>query len=312
MYYVISFEIASVIILMLLILCKLNNFKSSDKSIKRFMYVTLLITVTSVMNILAALCYSKKIPGNDQIMLLYETVYLLLAVYTCFMQLMVIVNRFVVKTEKIRLVNFIIVSIITLILCLNLNIHFMFEYIDHVFTGYTLFNAIYLVYVAFFIQMGVFLYKNRNAVRRQTFYLSLSIMILPILGILIQFIDDRLLLSDFGATMAFLIYSYSLEDQNYAQLQKTMAELEESKKNELKNQDRLRSINQVKSLFMESISEEFKSPIEGIINANNELKDKSVDKEVVKYTNRIDESANELLEFVDEMMVTAKEEEIHE
>lgn len=316
MYYDIDYEIASIILLIVLIIARRRYFKSENSIIRQFMTVIILLIITCVIDIIAALSSAYIIPLSDEMMLVVESIYMLMALFVCFMQLMVVSRRMDANIDKIRVVNFLLVAFITLILCFNVYGHFIFEYktVNGVreFIGYTLFYLIYIVYSIFFIQMAIVIILNKNKVRKQTFKLITGILIFPIFCIIIQSAYDNLLLSGFGGTLAFLIYSFSVEDQDYDKLQLTMAELEETRKLQHENEERIISANKVKSLFMENISEELKRPLNEILNICDDLKKENDDKAIDEYTQKINDSGKQLLSFIDELIVAAKQEDVNE
>ena len=312
MYYNICYEVAALVILVALMITKYKYFKSENNVIKLFMVVSVMVAVTCITNITAALCFSNVIPTSDQMMLLVETVYLILTTLCCYMQLVVIEQRFMEHSSRIRMINFVLIAIMIIALTVNLSNHFIYEYVNHVFTRNIWFNFIYIVTAAMFAEMGVIIVINRKKVRRETFILTSSIMILPILCIFIQFFDDRYLVSEFGATIAFLIYSYSVEDQDHERLQKTLEELEESRQSEIRTREEITNVNRVKTLFMKNISEELRLPVREVLNVNTELKNKTDDDIVNDFTQKIEEAGTQLLDFVDELIKETDKEDVYE
>lgn len=312
MYYNINFDIASIVILLILVLCKYKYFFSENSVTKQFMNVVTMVIITCVLNILAALCYSRIIPGNDKVMLLIETIYLIAAIASCYLQLMVIAQRFSTSDYFIKLANFILVAAYSICLGINIYGHFIFEYIDHEFCSYAPFTVVYMIYAIFFIEMFVLIVVNKDKFRRQTVILTSVIMVLPIVSLIIQFFDDSLLLTELGATIAFFIYSFSLEDQDYDKWQSTLIELEELKKEELANKEKIEAINKVKTLFMGNVSEELRAPIEDIIAVSNGLKERNESKELNEYAGRISDSGIQLMTFVDKLIEASGEEDRNE
>lgn len=307
MYYNICYEVAAIVILVVLILARFKYFSSDNRVIKQFMNVIIMVLVTSIMNVIAALSYSSIIPVGDKLMLLIETIYLIFALLCCYFQLEVIIMRFAKGSEQIRIYNFILVALMSIVLSINLYKPFVFEYIDHTFMGYPLFNGIYVIYVILFIEMSVLIIMNKDRARLQTVILTSSIMVLPIVCILIQFIDDRILLSEFGATIAFLLYSYSLEDKDYNKLQITLKELEESRKKELENRESITRVNEVKNLFMESISEELEAPIFEVLELSNSVYEEADSQEVKEYAQKINGAGKHLNSFIDQLINASNE-----
>lgn len=302
MYYNINYEIAAIILLIILMIGRREYFKSTNKINIQFMRVIMLVLTTCVVNIVAALSYSNYIPVDDQMMLFIETIYLILAMFSCYLQLVVIVSRCNYESNVVHIVNFILVGFVSIILLINLSGKFVFEYIDHVFTGHTLFTFMYLVYVVMFIEMAVFLISNRHHIRSQIYILICGVMICPLAGILIQFLNDRLLLSGLGATAAFIIYSFSLEDEDYEKWQNTLNDLEVSKEKEQQNRKDAMISSRVKTIFMRSVSNELREPIKEVMTLSGRMSSRSREEEVINYAEKINESGKQLLSFVDELI----------
>lgn len=306
MYYNICYDIVSLIILGLLIISKFNMFHAEEQISRQFMHVVAIAFVSCLIDIVAALCYASIIPISDIWMLMVETAYLLFAMYTCYLQLRVVCLRTAFKSEAFRNINFLIVAIMTICLLINIANKFMFEYIDHTFVGYHSFDSIYIVDGIMFVEMATVLVNRRRTLRKKVLFFSSAFFFFPIICILIQFADDRLLLSGAGVTAALLIFSFTLGDQNYESLQQAQTELEESKEIEKHYKADVEAANRVKTLFMERVSNEFKEPIEEAIAISTEMKIKSDDAKVKELIGEIEVANKQLLLFVDELLEASK------
>lgn len=299
MYYNISYEISSVVFILLLIAIKYRHFMNQNKMIRQFMTALIFLMCTCLINIIAALGYSSIIKLNDDGMLLVESLYLFLAICTTYMQLEVVVIRFVENSLPIQIINFIFVGLVSLVICLNIYGRFLFEYSHHIFIGHKYFFVIYIVYAIIFLEMGIIIATNRGKVRFRTLILSSSIMIFPILSILIQFLLPRILFSGFGATVAYFVYSFSIEDQYYNEYANSLEKLEKAEKAEKENKEEIYIVNQVKKLFMENVSSDIKKPIDEVINVSKSICEGTDNDEVVELAKKIQDAGAQLDTFVD-------------
>lgn len=301
MYYNIHYEICAILIVLVLLFSRSKYFKSDNKAIKQFIGVLMMVIATCCMNITAALAYSNIIRVSDQGLLVIETIYLIFALLSCYMQLGVIRERFDNHEQDLKLVNLVILSVAVIALVFNISLKYIFTYENHQFVGYLLFYGVYVVYALLFIEMGVLIFQNRDKVRSGTLITSASIMFLPVICILVQMIYDELLLSELGAAIAFLLYNYSLEDEDYEKYQETLLELESSKEGEQKNRADITAVNRVKNIFMKNVSGELRVNITDVLEFDNEIQDKELSPQAREYTNQINESAKQLLNYVDSL-----------
>lgn len=307
MYYNICYEIAAMILLSIMIIARAKYFKSKDKTVIQFMSVSLLAIATCGVDIIAALCTSDYIHVNDQWMLVVETVYLLFSTYVCCWQLRVVCLRVSYLSESLRIWNFLVAAIMSILLLLNIGVGHVFHYENHELVKTLPFYLIYVVNAIYFLEMAVVLLTKGKKMRRKVFILTSSIFFLPVICILIQLFYDRLILSGIGATMALILFSFSLGDDDYETLQKTLAELEDSKEIEKENRKKAEKAQQVKQIFMKSISSEFEAPIKEALLISEMMEADCEDMEVIGYARQIHSASNQLLRFVDELIDAAGE-----
>lgn len=306
MYYNFSYEIVAVLLLLLMLWSKMQYFRSDNRVEHMFWGVMALYLVTNSINIVAALCYSDVIPVNDTWMLVIETVYLLLAMYAVHYQFRIVCTRVEFESEVFRVGNFALVALMTILLLVNIGVRFIFEYIDNEFVGYPFFKSIYLVNGVMFVEMAMVIWNRRKLVRRKVAIFSIFMFLFPVVCILIQFLDDRLLLSGVGATAALMMFSFTLGDQDYEELQSTLVRLEQSKAQDVIKKDEIEAAYRVRQRFMETVSEDMRDPIEEISRINQNIREKSTDEHIGEYVSKIDEASQQLLSFVDELLVESK------
>lgn len=307
MYYIIHFDIASLLILLVIINGRKAFFKDNDYIVSRFIFVITLTTFVAALNIVCALCYDCIIPNSDRTMLSIETLYFILGIYSCYAQLRVICLKVDYSSDSFRVINFIILAFITVCLLVNLGISFMFEYIDHTLIEHPFFLILYIGYIAFFAEMFFILFINRKKLRPKILVLTSTIVVFPVIAVLIQFLYDRLLLVEFGATMAFLVFGFTLNDKDYFELQAKLEELQLSKEAEMKSLEEVARANRVKTLFLNKISKELETPINEAINISDEILASADEEKARGYAGNIKKVGNELLLFVGELINVANE-----
>lgn len=304
MYYNISYEIAGVVILLGLILGRRRYFKSEDRTLRMFVGVLMLTLATSISNIFAALAYSEIIPLSNRWMLVTESVYLLLAVYSCYFMLRMVSERTGFDAEGFRIGNFILIAAFSILVMINVGTKFMFWYEYHdgrEFVGTKWFHLDYLVYVLLFIEIAFVLIRNGRKLRRRVFVLTSTVFFFPVVCIFIQFIDDRILLSGIGAIGALLVYSFTLGEEDFESLQNTLEQLKETEVKEKENREEIEKVQRVKDMFLQDISERFDTPLEEVLRVGEEMKEYQDNPEIVEYIRQINQAGNQLQEFVGEL-----------
>jgi len=307
MYYNIYFEIAAIIILFMIIIGRKAFFEKKDKLTSEFFGVIGFTLVTCIVNIIAALCYDCIIPNSDKGMLVVETVYLLFAMYCCYAQLRVVCLSVGYESDVFRLINFYLLIVVSVALLINLGPGIIFEYVDHKFLGHPLFYATYIIYIAFFLEMLIVLYLNRSMMRRKQLILTTSLFIFPAVCILLQLLFDRYLLSELGATMAFLVFCFTLGDRDYEEYQQVAKELQASGEAIQKSREEANKANRVKTLFIRKMSAELGGPIKEILDICYEAGTSAEDSKTLEYIDRISEGGRDLNSFFCEIEAMAKE-----
>ena len=136
--------------------------------------------------------------------------------------------------------------------------------------------------------------------------LTSSCFFFPIICIIIQFFNDRLLLAMIGATVASVVFGLTLGDNDYDVLQNTLEELNRVKESEATSRHDAESANKVKTIFLENISNELLDPIKEVNDISNEIEGMTEDIELKKYAKEINNASVELLNVVEDIMKVAK------
>lgn len=301
MYYNINFEIAAILVLAAMLLGRRNLFKSEDKTIRMFMGVLIMTIGTTVFNIVAALSYAQIIPVDDSWMLVIETAYMLLGIYSCYFMLRLVCVRTGFESEVFRIANFTYIAVMSVVLLINIAGHFMFYYEDHVFVGTSWFHLDYLIYVILFLEIAFVLIAKGKKLRRRVVILTSSIFFCPVGCIIIQFINDRLLLSGIGATVALFIYSFTLGEEDFEELQATLEELQRVKEQSELSRAEAEKVERVKELFIEQISNRFDAPLSEVIRISEEMKEFQDNPLISEYIEQINEAGLQLQTFVGEL-----------
>lgn len=302
MYYNICYDLASILILIIMLLARNAFFDKYNELTRSFVTVVLLTFITCMTNIMACLCYDCIIPNSDRGMLVVETIYLLLAIYSCYACLRMMSLRVDFSSDMLRMVNFFLIITVSIALMINVGPGFIFRYENHEFIGSILFRCVYFIYAAFFVEMFVILMIKRKNIRTKILLLISSILFLPLTGILVQFINDRLIVSDFSVTVALLFFAFTLSEQDYEGLQSAYDELERSKRLISRSMTDAEAARRVKSLFMKKMSASFELPLEEINKSCDNMSKLTDDNELSNMINITKNKSNEMQSLVKELL----------
>ncbi|MDE6210323.1 MAG: HD-GYP domain-containing protein [Lachnospiraceae bacterium] len=233
--YNIDFEIVGVIYLLVIYAALCIYYSNQSEVNKKFKLVVKCILATEIMDIVTAITisYGSIIPPIVNI--LANTVYFMLtfSLGYCFLRYVEsYVYQYVSRVKSIH-INKIIYLLLLVLLILNMFTGFLFsinekgEYIHG-----SLYLLVYIIPLYFVLFSTVVLIKNQRFFKvKQKISISVYI-IMCLLGPIMQmlFFSD-ILLGVFTPSIAVLIILFSMETPDYHMLIKTLAELDELRKN---------------------------------------------------------------------------------
>lgn len=233
--YNIDFEVAGAIYL-LVIYVALNIYYSNQSEVnKKFKTVTKCILTAEIMDILTAvtISYGHVIPPILNI--LVNTVYFALVFSLGYYFLRYVesyVNQGVGMEKSIR-INKICYFTLLVLLFLNLFMGFLFRFNEAgEYVHGSLYLLVYIVPLYYLFFSAVVLVRNKNCFKtKQKVSISVYIAACALGPILQMFFFPDVLLSVFTPSVAALIMLFSMETPDYQLLTKTLAELEELRKN---------------------------------------------------------------------------------
>jgi signal transduction histidine kinase/ActR/RegA family two-component response regulator len=295
MYYNISFDIAAILILLVLSVgmkTVLYTETRGHKLMRLYMYS---VIVCSVIDIITAytICYGYMIP--DLLNLVLNTLYQYSSVFCVAVAMRTILNYYPSASKTSVNVNRMLLYILTAFITVNMFTGWMFRFEKGVYIHGRLYLIAYLLSLAVVFHMLYVVLKNRSDRPGVISRIIILFLFLPTVFTVIQMIVGNILLITFGEAFSALIMLFALETPDYRKLMKTMKELEMAR-------EEANIANKAKSDFLASMSHEIRTPINGILGMNTMILKDSDDPRIVEYAENIRFAGNGLLSIINDIL----------
>ena len=301
MYFNIAFDVVTLILLGGIAVSNLIMTNKRIKNSGAFSVCVGLLAVSTIFDIMAALTGANIIWDSDELNVVYETLYMCFGVYSLYACFVAVASRIKYDYHKSSLLIFCFVSLYTLMLLINIPTHIMFNIIDGVFDNHFLFYVAYCIPIFVMVYSIVVLATSRKNIEKRLFRTMIPAVLAPVLGVIIQVIDDRLLLVQFGLGITVLILNFVWETPDSKQLKKTVAELEEARRQEEFSRREVEKADRVKSRFLSNISNELEQPIEEIQAYAREIRGIDVEGMVSAETDEIIKAGDHFKELLEKI-----------
>ena len=299
MYYNVSFDIAAVLILLVVYVSLNTVLKTATKRTALFRQYVVAVMANAALDIITAYTieFGNYVP--DRLNLILNTIYQICSAVTVFIGIQYIF-AYIENTRKPDLIIKRVVFIIYLLfLILNVPAGYIFSFADgkyiHGSLFYGTFGISYVV-VIYALVVTVLRYKQIGA--KKVWY-SFFFLLMPSLFTVFQIIFPSVLLNSFGQAFATLILLFTLETPDYNKLIKTLEEL-----NEAKNEADI--ANNAKSGFLANMSHEIRTPINGILGMDQMILQESKDPNILGYAENIKTAGVGLLSIINDILDFSK------
>ena len=299
MYYNISFDIAAILVLIVLAI-GMNTVLYTDtrghKLVRLYMYS---VIICSVLDIITAytICYGTMVP--DQLNLVLNTLYQYSSAVCVALAMQTILNYYPSASNISVMINRILLALLAIFITLNLFTGSMFRFENGAYIHGRLYYVAYILSLAIVIHMLVVVLLNRSDKPGLMSRIILLFLFLPTIFTVIQMILGNVLLITFGEAFSAVIMMFALETPDYRKLMKTMKELEIAR-------EEANTANHAKSDFLASMSHEIRTPINGILGMNTMILRDSKDPNIVEYSENIRVAGNTLLSIINDILDLTK------
>lgn len=303
--YNISFEIAAIIMLLLLLVYVCSNFDFKLQLNIVFTHLILLMLLTNIFDVVTAITIQHYRMIDSLLNTILNTIYLFFAVITAYYWYNFVVVALDGGTvfRKLTRVNRIMLVLFMVLLLVNLftGICFSFDLED----GYIYGNLHFLLYflpVYYVLTSGWVLWVCRKEKNR---HFGIAFWILPvvaILGPLLQFFClQGVLLSAFTPSLGIIMLPYFMESPQYRKLQLQMEELKAEKEDILLSSENSRKANQNKTQFLAKISHEIRTPINSLLGYNELILKETTEPAVKEYAMNVQTAGRTLISLVNDI-----------
>ena len=299
MYYNISFDIAAILVL-LVIATGMRTVLYTDTRghmlVRRYVYSVIVCAVIDVITAYT-ICYGHLVP--DPLNLILNTLYQYSAIFCVAVAMRTILNYYPSASKTSVMINRVLLLIQIAFVTLNLFTGWLFSFKNGVYIHGNIYYISYIMSLAIVFHMLYVVIKNRSDRPGAISRIILLFLFLPTVFTVIQMIAGNILLIAFGEAFSALIMLFALETPDYRKLMKTMKELETAR-------EEANIANQSKSDFLASMSHEIRTPINGILGMNTMILRDSDDPQIVEYAANIRIAGNGLLSIINDILDLTK------
>ncbi|MCR5397899.1 MAG: response regulator [Lachnospiraceae bacterium] len=299
MYYNISFDIAAILVLIVLAV-GMNTVLYTDttghKLVRRYMYSVIFCAVTDVITAYT-ICYGYLIP--DTLNLILNSIYQYSSVLCVAVAMRTILNYYPSAGKTSVMINRLLLYLLVAFITVNMFTGWMFEFTNGEYVHGSLYMIAYALSLAVVFHMLYVVLINRGDRPGIMSRIIILFLFLPTVFTVIQMIVGDILLIAFGEAFSALIMLFALETPDYRKLMKTMNELEIAR-------EEANVANRAKSDFLASMSHEIRTPINGILGMNTMILKDSDDWQITQYAENIRAAGNSLLSIINDILDLSK------
>ena len=299
MYYNISFDIAAILMLIVLAV-GMNTVLYTDttghKLVRRYMYSVIFCAVMDVITAYT-ICYGYLIP--DTLNLILNSIYQYSSVLCVAVAMRTILNYYPSAGKTSVMINRLLLYLLVAFITVNMFTGWMFEFTNGEYVHGSLYMIAYALSLAVVFHMLYVVLINRGDRPGVMSRIIILFLFLPTVFTVIQMIVGDILLIAFGEAFSALIMLFALETPDYRKLMKTMNELEIAR-------EEANVANRAKSDFLASMSHEIRTPINGILGMNTMILKDSDDWQITQYAENIRAAGNSLLSIINDILDLSK------
>ena len=299
MYYNISFDIAAILMLIVIAVgmkTVLYTDTQGHKLVRMYVYSVIACALIDIITAYT-ICYGYLVP--DPLNLILNTLYQYASVLCVAVAMRTILNYYPSASKISVMINRTLLYLQTGFVTLNMFTGWMFKFKDGAYLHGRLYLIAYILSLAVVFHMLYVVIKNHSDRPGLISRVILLFLFLPTIFTAIQMIVGNVLLIAFGEAFSALIMLFALETPDYRKLMKTMKELEIAR-------EEANIANSAKSDFLASMSHEIRTPINGILGMNTMILRDSKDPQIVEYAENIRIAGNALLSIINDILDLSK------
>lgn len=304
--YNIDFELAAIVILMVAIAVTHTQSLTESESNRRFIFFTYATLAAAVMDTVTAISISWAANIPNWLNMMLNTAYFACAVLAPFSFWRYITAH--IRRGSARktpdAVNEVIFLLCEAFVVVNFFTGWVFSFDDeHTYIHGPAYIMFYLGPTYFVVAGVIAVIANRGAFRRNQFISAVSFIFITLFGPVIQMLlFQSILITAFLGAVALLFMMFSLETPDYHNLISAMIELREARETADAAREEAQAANSVKSVFLENISHEIRTPINAVLGYNEMIEKETREPRTAEYSRNIRSATLRLLSMFNDVM----------
>jgi response regulator RpfG family c-di-GMP phosphodiesterase/signal transduction histidine kinase len=208
------------------------------------------------------------------------------------------------KQRFFMMLNILVGLAYLILLAVNLFTGIIFSFTETVSYAHgSLYYVIYAVPLYYLIVSIIIVFGNRDQFRKNQFFSAVAFVAISILGPVIQgIVCPNTLIACFTGAVALVIIIFSLETPDYQKLMDTMDELEKANKVAVAAREEAQRANSVKTVFLENMSHEVRTPINAVLGYNEMIMRETGESHTVEYALNIQAAGKTLLSMFNDIL----------
>lgn len=304
--YNISFELAAIIFLLLLLFYLLLQYDLKNIVNYAFFKCVALVLCTNVMDIITAITIDNYVMIDSLLNTILNTIYFVMATGSAFYICCFVVIYVGEREQLKKLTRLNVILFITFVLAQMINVFTGFIFSFSLEQGYnrTVLYVINFMFPLYYIVCAVIVYLNKlkkNSVKKKI--AAFVYLCVAVSGSVIQLLFlPTVLLAAFTPALGIVMLLFFLESPDYQRLTVTLEELKEAKEEaEFSNEVALEA-NQSKTDFLANMSHEIRTPINVVLGYNELIMKETKESHTTEYALNVQAAGRTLLSLVNDIL----------
>lgn len=298
MYFNIAYDIVTLVLVLSMAVSSYIRTSQILHNSKAFKTAILLLGISTSFDILAAITGGDVFWDSDELNIIFETFYMCTGLYCLYATFITVAGNIDCNYHRSSQFIFALVTVYTFLLLINFPTRLLYDIVDGKYNNHILFYVAYTIPVFVMIHTIIVLVINRNNLKKKVYVAMLIATVCPIVGVLIQLFDERLILIQFSMAITLLILNFIWETPDAQKIEKAVAELEMARISEEKDRKNVEMVGRVKERFLNNISGELLEPIDDIQEYAKQIYEQNDDEDIKQDAENIINAADQFKELL--------------
>ncbi len=303
MVYNVSFGVAAVCILIIIVFCVTFRISNNSVQSKRFRNLIIAMLFAAFFDTISGITINDRQNVPVWINNLINTIdfaVIISAIFCYSRYIDILVHGDGNENKTMVFFNRCVYGVYLILLAANSFLGFIFDFdSEGNYLKTEFYFLIYLLPLYYTIYTSILLiYNHRKYERKQIIAIS-SFCPMLIIGAILQLIFPYVLITMFVSTLSLIVILFFLETPDYQKLNNTMIELDKAKQEAIK-------ASKAKSEFLSNMSHEIRTPINAVLGMNEMIMRESSEKQIVEYAANIQSAGRTLLSIINDILDFSK------